>query len=546
MTTRQFLSLLTLLLLGVVFVRPISPIFASGPRGDTGLQALSGATPVDTLSGADCGEQINNAYKLLPAGGGVILVRVSCSFSHPVNFTTYGKRPVMVCPPGGGVTLTYTGSGNGMTFDVGYGTGGEASGNPHRRAFGIEGCTIAGPGPNRGRGNSAVGVVLGGSKGAEGFSMDHTLITGFGTAMKVLNGTWNLAISDSQFIDNGKNYVFAAANNSGERMSFVNVTFASSFTPNPVSCVDLGEGVEGGFTDHYFVSSNFDDCGITLSFSKGTSNSVYCIGCHFENPGGKPYNMITLADNSANSLSVISSEFIEDADVNTGRLITGMGEGRISLRDIKVSRTTCGVNRHPCATVPYLAVAPSASMEVSGLVDQNNAIAAISPGTTGRLAESSNAKKGMPLSLFRSAKGEQDDLVQYQSQTGNGVAIDYNGNVRLGNARGVFFEMGVGNQGYLASGSNGSLDIREGSPNAGAGGFRVLNNAGNATILQTFEAGHVQMAGSVFTKLPPAAAGTLVWCRDCIVQKPCKAGGNGAWAFSYATGTGAYAWNCAF
>ena len=87
----------------------------------------------------------------------------------------------------------------------------------------------------------------------------------------------------------------------------------------------------------------------------------------------------------------------------------------------------------------------------------------------------------------RQHSGASQHLQQWQTSGGTWeLAVDHNRNLLAANGKGIYFTFPSGNLGYITGTASNDLDIRGGSS-----GVRILNNAGNATLVDITDAGDV-------------------------------------------------------
>jgi len=252
--------------------------------------------------GADIGAQINAAYADLPDQGGQIALTQGGSFSTPIIFGKNNKPVLLVGVPGDVVTLTYTGAaGTAMTFD--YGTG-------HRMGHGMRDITLTGPGDD----TNTIGVVFGGSHGAEGIAFRDFKIQSFGTNLRMGAHTWLAFFEHGLIRDGGTNVLLPAGlSEAGEQISFLHVTFADAPPPHQNSV-----WVQGGGQEVVFRDCSFDQAQLHIGDGMLVAAQVVVSGCHFENPnyklsGSVNYDYVTVDNHPGNLLRITDSYFLQDA-----------------------------------------------------------------------------------------------------------------------------------------------------------------------------------------------------------------------------------------
>jgi hypothetical protein len=206
----------------------------------------------------DIGASINTAYANLPANGGKIMLPPgSFNFSTPLNFGTANK-PVIVEGSGSFATqLTYTGTLSSTAITMNYGPGVVTN---HPRGNGLKNLTIIGPGAS----STGIGLLLGGTNGAEGFEASGVNIGGFNIVVQIgPNNVWGTMFNHS-IIRNGVTNllnVITGGSNNGEQYGFVDTTFIQDQIGAFASCIALAQGN----ADTMFVNVSVDNCQIALS-----------------------------------------------------------------------------------------------------------------------------------------------------------------------------------------------------------------------------------------------------------------------------------------
>jgi hypothetical protein len=283
---------------------PASQLTLYSPAGSGAVSRaiaakLGESVSMEDFAGADCGAQINAAYAALPASGGVISVHSSCSFATSINFGAANK-PVVLQGIGAGSTLTYTGSGtalqlnNGRNFDL---------------STGLRDLVFTGPGSS----SAAVGVLVGGSQGCVGCSLEHVVIQNFGTGLKYGDNTWVTSTSQSMIRANGVNlFMPSGMTEAGENVQFNHVTFADAPAPHTNSVWVQGGGQEVDFTD-----CSFDHVQLRIGNGATSAAQVNIKGSHFENPdyaltGSVAYDYLTVDNHNGNLVRISDSYFLQD------------------------------------------------------------------------------------------------------------------------------------------------------------------------------------------------------------------------------------------
>lgn len=247
--------------------------------------------------GADCGARINAAYLSLPATGGEILVPEICSFSTPILFSTANKAAILRAY-GNATIMTYTGTtGTAITFN---------NGRPFDFTSAIRNLTLTGPGNS----TSTVGVLLGGSNGAVGFSADHFKFQSFGTVVQTSSNTWVTKFDHGMIRDGAILFLEPSGQTqAGENVELDHVVFADAPVPHTNAV-----WIQGGGQETIFSACSFDQAQLHIGNGSTSAAQIAVIGSHFENPnaasGGVDYPFVVMDNNNGNFLR-FTDDFIE-------------------------------------------------------------------------------------------------------------------------------------------------------------------------------------------------------------------------------------------
>jgi hypothetical protein len=321
----------------------------------------AGGPPIRSTAdfgGADIGARINAAYADLPPQGGAIHLAEGGTFSTPIVFGTPGKPVVLEGIPGDVVTLTYTGTtGTAIRFD--YGTG-------HRMGHGLRDVTLTGPGNS----SNTVGVVFGGSNGAEGIAFRDFKIQGFGTNLRMGSHTWLAYFEHGMIRDGGVNVLLPTGLvEAGEQIVFQHVTFADAPPPHTDSVWVQGFGQEIVFSD-----CSFDHAQLHIGAGANSGAQVVVKGSHFENPNfGWPdsinYDYVLVDNYPGNLLRISDSYFLQDAPSQGPARFIALNGGRLFL---------CGIGMYtPAGSLlkNFVTTANGATVESYGFNDLSGNIA---------------------------------------------------------------------------------------------------------------------------------------------------------------------------
>jgi hypothetical protein len=301
--------------------------------------------------GNDIGDQINASYADLPASGGAIIVADGGSFATPIVFGTNGKPVLLIGLPGDIVTLRFTGtSGTAMTFD--YGTG-------HKMGHGLRDLTLTGPGNS----SRTIGIVFGGTNGAEGIAVRDFKVQGFGTNIQMGSHTWLASFDHGMVRDGGINVLLPSGlAEAGEQIVFNHVTFADAPPPHENSV-----WVQGGGQEVIFTDCSFDHAQLRIGNGIVSGAQVVVKGGHFENPNyasqSVPYDYVAVDNHRGNYLRVTDSYFLQDAPAGGPARFISVNGGKVFL---------CGVGMYTPPGSPvtnFAAVANAATIEVYGFND---------------------------------------------------------------------------------------------------------------------------------------------------------------------------------
>lgn len=386
----------------------------NGPLTTTGPNTLGGMTRLNAIvannvryssqfPGADCGAQINNAYADLPSAGGKIIVDTSCSFATPIIFGVGSKAATLEGFAGGAVTLTYTAT-TGTAINLNYGT-------DLTMGKGIRDLTLTGPG----HGTGTIGVVMGGSNGAQGTTISNSKIQGFGVGLQLANLTWICDVIQTMIRDNGINALFPTGLlGAGENMKFDHVTFADAPAPHTNSV-----WVQGGGEEIVFENCSFDQA--QLRIGSGSSGAQVLVhGSHFENPnwatGGVDYTYVSMGPAVVNYLR-FSDNYILNDRTTAGNYAEFMHfEGGV------VHITNFGMYS-PTTLLSFATLFGSVNVSLFGFNDQSgNTLQLYGGSTTGFITSFPGANPGL-TSGFNNILGAGNTVGGAAMQFGTEVAV---------------------------------------------------------------------------------------------------------------------------
>lgn len=277
-------------------------VASSTGKATSTIQNLAGVLDASTFAGSDIGAKVNAAYAALPATGGTIKIpRGVFSFSTPIIFGVDGKTAMLLCDPGRGTKLTYTGTATSTKFNTGI--------SDFSPEYGMKYCDLRGP-ETSGSDDGTIGVGLGGSLGAPGVVLEGNHIVGFGKGVAAGANTWYERLVNNHIEFNYRNIHVYSANNSGENIIFDGNNISDCYLVT--KCVYF-EG--NGSVTSTFTGNVFDDA--QLYFEDGNSN-IAILGGGFENPNevaiGR-YNYIVTSGGGFSNITIVGTQFSNGSSV---------------------------------------------------------------------------------------------------------------------------------------------------------------------------------------------------------------------------------------
>lgn len=391
------------------------PTTLNGPLTTAGANLLGGQTRLNAIvannvryssqfPGADCGIQVNNAYADLPAFGGKIIVDTSCSFATPIVFGVNSKAATLEGFAGGAVTMTYTAT-TGTAITLNYGT-------DLTMGKGIRDLTLTGPGHS----TSTIGVLIGGSNGAQGTTISNSKLQGFGVGLQLANLTWICDVIQTMIRDNGINAFFPTGlTGAGENMKFDHVTFADAPPPHTNSV-----WVQGGGEEIVFENCSFDQ--VQLHVGAGTSGAQVLVhGSHFENPnwavpGSVDYTYVVVDQAASNYLRFSDNYILND------RTTGGNYAEFMHFENGVVHITNFGMYS-PTTLISVMTLFNAVNISLYGFNDQSgNAAELFGGSTTGNIVSFPNSGPGT-TSGFNNILGAGDVTGSAGMQFGTDVAV---------------------------------------------------------------------------------------------------------------------------
>lgn len=322
---------LGLVLAGIVtvvaaLINPSTPSLLGGYNPGANTTATFSFPSVTQLTnGANCGTVsgvtdtalcMNDIYAASIASTTIINVGPGNypSSTNTINIGTNGQFAAINCAAGG-TEFNYNGTSTAMILNA----GNSATLNQfHPGSYGAWNCFLNGPG-NTTVNTTTVGLLLGGSSGAEGAVFAYGKIIGFGTGVNYASSSWKTALLYDDISSNFVNWNFPnGLSNTGEAITADHVNFHDNTqtvgTSTYVNCV-TPKG--GGYFDFEF--DNFDDC----QFKFTGTGVVRLVDAYFENPGGDANlaNYIPLVNaptSLASTIDAINPYFTNDASAASG------------------------------------------------------------------------------------------------------------------------------------------------------------------------------------------------------------------------------------
>lgn len=416
------------------------------------------------FSGVDCGAKINTAYAALPSTGGQIIVPAACSFSTPIVFATANK-PVLFTSFGNAAVMTYTGTtGVAITFNNGPGFDFVSA---------IQNLTLTGPG----NASSTIGLLLGGSNGAVGFSMSRFLLQSFGTVVQTSSNTW-ITKFDHGMLRNGTTLLLepSGQTNAGENVEFDHVTFADSPAPHTNAV-----WVQGGGQETVFNTCSFDQAQLRIGNGGTSAAQVVITNSHFENPnfatGGVDFTFLVVDHNNGNYVRFTDSFFEQD------RTAGGAYASFMNLAGGVVHMSGVGLFT-PAQLTAFAVLSNAVNVNLFGYNDLSGQTVALYSGSTTGYIQSYPGANTATSSGFNAIQGAGDILGPAASSIIQDLAVGtagHNHNFTVnGNA-----QVNTGNFNI----SGGALQV---------GGTSVIDNARNGSFANgTFTGSGSTTAGEI-------------------------------------------------
>lgn len=238
---------------------------------------LEGTISANDMAGGDIGAQINAAYAILPATGGIITVRPGTyTQSTEIQVNTSGKLATIV-GAGPGTVINSTVVATSSVWNAQPSSG-------HSANWGFKNLVYNGPATAIN--DASVAIEVGGNIGGQGWTGDGLRLNKWGRQVYYGANTYQTLLENSFFSNGTYEFYAAGATNSGENLRFINDSFTDSYGANTSfttaqadQCVTFNTN---GAASAIMSGVSFDDCGLVNN--DGNLN-LTLIEPHFENPG---------------------------------------------------------------------------------------------------------------------------------------------------------------------------------------------------------------------------------------------------------------------
>lgn len=264
------------------------------------VNSLNQVLNAAAFSGADAGAKINAAYAALPSSGGKIIYPVASggeSFSTPIVFSSPNKPVILTCNGAAGFsadTLSYTGTGTGITYNNGAGIVPNSPG-----VNGIRDCNF------QATSNSATLLFMGGANGAEGGIVTDSRFFGGLLTVGLGDNTWDVKFDHVKIAGGVQLFVTSGGTNAGENIQLDHVVFLNSGTFS--NGVVFGAGASGAGLNLQCNSCSFDNAQLSVQGGIIEINST-----HFEDPGAVVWPAAPYVQSGSALVSLNTATFFGD------------------------------------------------------------------------------------------------------------------------------------------------------------------------------------------------------------------------------------------
>jgi hypothetical protein len=377
-----------------------APLLIATSTATSTLANQDGVLTVTAFPGADLGLKESAAYTALPAQGGTLKIPAGYfTMSTQFNASTSAKTVSILCDPGGGTFITWTGSATSTIINTGQGTGSDGQS--------ISNCKFTGTATSTGQ----VAIQLGGSNGNKNFSLIGDEITNFQLAIGTEANTYLETFQNDFVHGNGKAFSYQSSSNAGENIRFLGGTWADCTLAvgNAASnCIDFSTF---GAADVYFSGVSFDDAQVHIG--AGTRNVTFS-GGHFENPWADTepaYTPLVIDTSAVTNVTIDSVNFTNGA--NTQRPAQDISNGgQLTV----VAATTEDYGSGSKGVADFVTNTGNGWTKIYSITKQDSAYATLynSTGGTGTLQYASDDSGNVGIG------GTPSFLFHLMQNTGNG------------------------------------------------------------------------------------------------------------------------------
>lgn len=371
----------------------------------------------------DFGGCVNRAY-LLGNNASSVQINVpamivpSSTWLTPIVLGVNGERADIVCVPGEGSELFFGGQTT-STAAITINYGSQSNGVTHAIGEGLNGCNIQGF--RTSTTTPQIGVLAGGSFGADGTVLTSLDISGFGKGLAIATNTYNFTLQSSILRNNGNNLYIAPGSNSGESIRMLNDFIVDAANNNPAKCILVDDF---GVSSLDFEGGSIDDCQLYLGQQE---LFVGLYGVHMENPGPQwgRYDFIYATSSAFTNLYLSGGNFVNDSASTSLEYIT-------SGANIVIDGTSAYKNNTATTTSKFInPLAGAYSFASVGFQNINSAVTNLFSNESNCTAAQFEIDKNNAYSFCIN----QDSSNVTNFVNGNNVqgTLDNNGNWKLNN-----------------------------------------------------------------------------------------------------------------
>jgi len=196
----------------------------------------------------------------------------------------------------------------------------------HPRGAGLRDVQIFGPGTG-----STIGLLLGGTNGAEGFRCDSCYISGFDVDVTYSDNTWATEFHNSIIRNGGANLLLiGAATNSGEETSFFATTFIQDTGTTGAGPFASAISINNSDFDVNFSQCSFDNAQIALRTGFVGFNNLHM---EWLKAQSAPYISLTSGGMYGSGLELLNDVASTTA---SAAISVGGGSSRFSVDGIRI------------------------------------------------------------------------------------------------------------------------------------------------------------------------------------------------------------------